>query len=329
MIPTLVAAVAAVLLTIVVVAAGAALTAVAWGAWYLWGPLRGYRRVRLVHAGRPRSYLLHVPRDLPSGAADIVIVMHGAWDYARRLASGTRWHELADREGFVVAFAEATHPRIPRIAQAWNAGHCCLHAVRENVDDVGFIAAVRDDAAWRADRRPRRLFLAGYSNGGMLAYRWAQLRPREVAGVAGVAAALWSGPPTGRDRFRPERLPRIPVVHAHGRADRVVPFAGGRGRTLPGWDWCTATETVEAWVRAWGAVSAAPMPISATMTRRVYVADEKPRVVFYEHAAGHSWPGERRPFFLERADHSVWFEEALWNDWQAMALAPPLVSLRA
>lgn len=319
---------AAIALTAALVAVAAVVVAVAWGAWYLWGPLVRYTRVRLLHDGRKRSYLLHVPPDLPDGAADVVLVMHGAWDYARRLASGMRWHELADREGFVVAFPEATHPRIPRIAQAWNAGHCCLHAVRENIDDIGFLAAVRDDAAWRAGRRVRRLFLAGYSNGGMLAYRFAQLRPGEVAGVAGVSAALWSGPPDDPGRFRPEYLPRVPVVHAHGRADKVVPFGGGAGRTLPAWHWCTNQETVEAWRHAWNAVAAAPVQISDTMRRRPYVVDGVARVVSYEHGAGHSWPGERRPFFLEKADPSAWFEETLWNDWQAMADAQPVVTLK-
>lgn len=304
-------------------AAGAAvLVAVAaYWAWYLWGPLPGYRRIRLAHDGLDRRYWFHAPARPRAGEPlDVVLVMHGAYDYARRLAHGTHWPDLADQNDFAVAFPEATHPAVPRIAQAWNAGHCCMHAVAHDIDDVGFLAAVRDDILRRTGRPLGRLFLCGYSNGGMLAYRFATLRSDEVAAVAAVGAALWSGPTDAPDLLRPNWLPRVPVVHVHGRSDRVVPYRGGPGRGLATWHWSSVEQTLAAWAGAWHATPEAEQQATATVRRTQYRDENgRPCIVLYDHDAGHSWPGERRPFFLERADQSLQAEQAIWRDWQAMA----------
>ena len=54
-----------------------------------------------------------------------------------------------------------------------NAGSCCGSAVSQGVDDVGFVNAMIDavDAAYCVD--PKRVYAAGFSNGGMLSNRLA------------------------------------------------------------------------------------------------------------------------------------------------------------
>lgn len=301
---------------IAVAASTVVLGVAGYWAWFIWGPSRFGRRVRLEHAGHKRSYLLHVPKDL-DGPVPLVLVMHGAYDWAKRLADITHWDRLADEEGFIVAFPEGTHPGFPRVAQAWNAGHCCLHAVAKGIPDVEFLFHVRDHIA--LGHPVSELYLAGFSNGGMLAYRAAADRPEEVAGVAAVGSALWSGAKDGPPHWRPERLPRIPVVHIHGANDLIVPYNGGPGRSTPRWSWCTVDETLEAWRTAWDAAPGPWQRVAPTVERRAYAADNGTPVVLFRHEAGHSWPQGPRPFFLEAADPNLDAEREIWQHWRAAA----------
>ncbi len=304
----------------IAVAALVASQAIYWS-WFTWGPARFGKRVQLEHAGLRRSYLLYVPESA-GRSAPLVLVMHGAYDFAKRLADATHWDKVADEEGFILAFPEGTYPTIPRIAEAWNAGHCCLHAVATDVPDMDFLEAVRDDIARRTDRTIESVFMAGFSNGGMMAYRYAAERPDRVQGVAGVGSALWSGPHGQDPHWRIHDLPKMRVVHVHGRTDQVVPYDGSPGRSLRGWGWSSAEETAVDWAQAWGPADHVSEPYSATVTKHTYASRAGGPVVLFEHAAGHSWPRASRPFFLAKSDPGMDAERAIWAHWNGRPIPP-------
>jgi len=91
--------------------------------------------------GRTRSYLLHV---LPNYNATIpvplVLVLHGATQSPASAERMSGMSELADREGFLVAYPSGTS-RFGRMP-TWNAGNCCGYALNNNIDDVGFVRAL-------------------------------------------------------------------------------------------------------------------------------------------------------------------------------------------
>ncbi|MCB1155654.1 polyhydroxybutyrate depolymerase, partial [bacterium] len=96
--------------------------------------------------GVARSYIVHQPPGTTlQRPAPLVIVLHGGGGRARQVARATRFSELADREGFIVAYPNGTG-RGPLLL-TWNARYCCGHALRENADDVAFIAALIDRVA--------------------------------------------------------------------------------------------------------------------------------------------------------------------------------------
>jgi polyhydroxybutyrate depolymerase len=73
--------------------------------------------------------------------------------------------------------------------QSWNAGYCCGGAHRANVNDVAFLRAVVDQVvAQQPGALASHVYLAGYSNGGRMAYRMACDDPGVFAGVAAVEA---------------------------------------------------------------------------------------------------------------------------------------------
>ena len=116
---------------------------------------------------------------------------------------------LADREKFLVLYPDGMG--LFGYLQHWNAGHCCGKAAKDKVDDVGFIAAAIEDVCdhLRVDRS--RIYMLGFSNGGMMAYRFAAEKtnpagrrglPCRVHGRQGIRKRRRDGAsPIPKDRF--------------------------------------------------------------------------------------------------------------------------------
>lgn len=175
-------------------------------------PVLGGTDSRIVLASG-RAYVLHVPpvlRRIPAMAEGrpAMIVLHGYRDDAAGAERSTHFDDYADRSGDLVAYPEG-------VRDSFNAGLCCGDAVRFHVDDVGFLTdVVRDLKA----RGAGRIAVVGFSNGGMMAYRFACARPELVDTVGVMSGTLeiphCSGP--------------ITALHLHGLNDTAVPFTGER-----------------------------------------------------------------------------------------------------
>lgn len=170
----------------------------------------------LQQSGRDRSYLLHVPDGL-LGPAPLVVALHGANQTAAQMRDYTRLTALSDAEGFVLAFGSG-------VDGSWNAGECC----RPKANDVAYLDALVDHATDPVRSRtvvdPDRVFFTGFSNGGMMALRYACERSDRVAAVAVVSSVVVAEPCGPREQ--------VAVLDLHGELDRVVPLAGGRNTTF-------------------------------------------------------------------------------------------------
>ena len=174
-----------------------------------------------------RTFLLHVPPGYRvETPLPLVVVLHGALSTGGLTEAETGFSDLADTEGFLVAYPEGIG--ILGLLQHWNAGHCCAKAAEDGVDDVGFLAEVISIVRGKLSVDPGRIYMAGMSNGGMLAYRFAAERGGELAAAAVVSGAIGSSGEDGKERWRlpkPERP--VPVIIFHGLADETIPAAGG------------------------------------------------------------------------------------------------------
>jgi polyhydroxybutyrate depolymerase len=200
-------------LALAVVASVLAVEAVQYGGG---APLEAERT--MSHGGRTRTYLV---RDFGRGGpAPVMIVLHGGGGHAGNAARMTGFDRVAAREGAIAVYPNGTAARDRDRLLTWNAGHCCAAAMRDEVDDVGFIGAIVDTlvASKRADAS--RIFVTGMSNGGMLAHRLGRELSGKLAGIAPVVGAIFGDEPAPR-----APVPAFVVV---GADDRVVPPAGGR-----------------------------------------------------------------------------------------------------
>lgn len=235
----------------------------------------------------------------------------------------------SDEYGFATLLPAGTGPSDEFLT--WNAGRCCGHAARRQVDDVGFLRRLLDDALGRWPIDPRRVYAVGISNGGMMAYRLAAEVSSRVAAIASVAGALVC---------EPEPLHRaVPVVHFHGTQDDFVPYAGGRGaRSLRRVDFPSVEATLTGWQKACGleAREAAEVlfsgPERTSAGEWIPQSDKGIRVARYVHAqhqgtdaiveiridgGGHTWPGVAPPLpFMGPTVMSVSANELIWKFFQ-------------
>ncbi|WP_430912518.1 alpha/beta hydrolase family esterase [Methylobacterium sp. sgz302541] len=235
--------------------------------------------------GLERSYLL-LDHRRGTGPAPLVIVLHGGGGSPETMIP--RWEARARASGLVVAAPKGIG-RNDRMG-TWNAGGCCGEAVARGVDDVGFVAAVIDDVARQVPIDGRRVYVAGFSNGGMLTHRVAIALGDRIAAAAVVSGALFGNEPA-------PRAP-VPMLIMHGEQDPVVGFEGGmsgtgfvaRAQTL-------RFEPVRHAVDFWRAANGCARP--ASVTRQPGLTTEtgtgcrgNADVVFLDlPQGGHGWPG--------------------------------------
>lgn len=170
---------------------------------------RGFRgEITWLQGGLVRKARVYVPASARQ-SAPLLVALHGLGASLDSVESQQHWSRLAFQQGLVVAWG-AGH------RGSWNAGPCC-GAAAGTTDDLAYLDRLLQvvGALHGIDRR--RVHLAGYSNGGMLAYRYACARPGRIAGVLVVAGThLAPCVPT-----RPTA-----VLAVNGARDETVPLAG-------------------------------------------------------------------------------------------------------
>jgi polyhydroxybutyrate depolymerase len=161
--------------------------------------------------GLARNYLLHVPVDLPAGKpAPLVLVFHGGGGHDWNMPGFTHFDDLADQEGFVVAYPDAVN-------RNWNDSRGIATA-----DDVGFTRAVIADVSRAHSIDAHRIYATGISNGGFFSNRLACDAADRVAAIASVAATM---PKPLVAECKPARP--ISVLYIQGTDDPLVPINGG------------------------------------------------------------------------------------------------------
>lgn len=175
-----------------------------------------FETVRIDAGGRPREYLLRFPAGRAEPLA-LVVSLHGGGGHARGVEKQSGWGALAAREGFAVAYPEG-------IGKSWNDGRGDTPSisVKENVDDVAFLAALIEDVATRIPLDRKRVYVNGISNGAFMTSRFACERAGMVAAIGLVAGTVG---PAVLGSCKPARP--VSVVAFSGTHDPIVPYGGG------------------------------------------------------------------------------------------------------
>ena len=166
-----------------------------------------------------RSYGLYIPKDHTAAerGRPLVIVLHGARGSGLLVSEYAGFNDFADSKKFFVLYPDA-------FGEFWNDGRVDLNspAFKANIDDVRFISTLIDEMLSRYGLDRERVYAAGFSNGGMMAFRLAIAISGKLAAAASVAGAL----PKQLAQASPAAA--VPVLIINGTDDRTVPWRGGR-----------------------------------------------------------------------------------------------------
>jgi polyhydroxybutyrate depolymerase len=188
--------------------------------------------MQLVVSGQIRTFLLERPaahEPLPT-----VIMLHEAGGSAAGIARDSGLAQLAPERDLVAVFPQGL------VGNRWNfypLGKEVPGYLRRTQpagvipDDVGFIEALVADLVRRGISDPKRIYLAGSSNGGFMTLRMVCVD----AGMFAAIGLLISGMPE-RTAAECDAPTPIPVLMIKGTADPTVPYDGGLvDGVLPVW----------------------------------------------------------------------------------------------
>ena len=148
------------------------------------------QELELVANGFKRTYRIHVPPGYDGKTPlPLVVVIHGAFDTAEGMETFSGFSKIIrPQRTFLVLYPNGMG--LFGYLQHWNAGHCCGKAAKDNIDDVGFIEAAILDVCKRLKVNRKQIFVLGFSNGGMMACRFAAEKTEMLAGGAFLAASI-------------------------------------------------------------------------------------------------------------------------------------------
>ncbi len=224
-----------------------------------------------VHCGEVR-FVVTSPGACPEGGCGLVLDLHGYGMTAEDEEAHTRLAALGVPRGYVVV-----QPSAPGWPSSWERPERFdLHPHDATV--WAFVEA----SVVHLGIAPSRVHVVGFSQGALVAFRLLAAHAADLASLVAVA---------GADAL--DRLPAlpVPVLYAHGRLDRVVPYA------LMG-----AVEAAIAAAWSLGPAEVAPSgPASSFVVRRT-MAGKTVELLSHDLVVdlagplgGHCWPGPAAP----------------------------------
>lgn len=251
---------------------------------HCWGPGRnpGTEDETIVVDGVVRHYSLHLPNSYRyrHGPMPLMVLLHGHGSSGVRIERSTGMSDKADKETFIAVFPDGTGE--PRGWQVFDdsSGHNA---------DIAFISQLIDTLEKLYAVDPKRIYIAGHSNGGMMAYRLGIALSNKIAGI-GVSAGL-----LGKYLVADSSASPVTLVAFHGKSDTVVPYDGTEGDVDYRRDYLSARASVSAFAKHDGCEGASEITRSnGNVVEENYTGcDAGSAVVFVTiKNLTHKWPGD-------------------------------------
>ncbi len=231
--------------------------------------------------GKERTYKITLPNNYSrEECLPLVLVLHGYHNEVESMGRYTEFDQKAKDERFIVAYPRGTINE--NAYYIWNAGNI-YNEWTNNANDIGFIDTLIKKTISDYNVDDKRIYIAGHSNGAMMAYRLAKTLPDKFAAVACV-----SGPMIDND---PAPKSPVAIMHIHGDNDMVVPHTG---TTQYGFQMNAVDETLKNWIK-WNDCSTVPAVLK--YDKRITGLQWKGNAIvslYLLHNHGHDWPTDKR-----------------------------------
>ena len=238
----------------------------------------GSHAYSIESGGIARTYRVYQPAGL-TGAVPLVIMLHGGGGSGANAERYYGWDQQANISKFIVAYPDGLGPNVP----AWNVdgGDCCGYPARRQIDDVRFIEDMVTTIESQADIDKARIYAAGISNGGIMAYT--------LACETSLFAAI--GPDSATQLDACDHRSPTSVIHIHGLEDTTIPFDGGQGGGSAKIDGPPVSEVIAGW-RKTDDCSPPSSSTTGVVTTQISSCAHGRAVELVTIAdGGHGWPG--------------------------------------
>lgn len=222
--------------------------------------------------GTARHFILHAPSGLSK--PPVVFVLHGSGMTGAQMVSNTKMDAVADKEKFIAVYPNG-------INNSWQTAPAT---------DFEFLLAIVDtlDARFHVDRE--RIYVSGFSQGGVMSYHAACRYADKFAAVAPVSGRI-------QETCVPKRP--IPLLAIFGTSDVLTPAAFMKDLgTIADFDGCPKTAEV---TRPYPAGNA-----SSVVTHMVFGPCKNGIEVWADSVKGgpHEWPMDTKTKM--NASEEVW-----------------------
>ncbi len=185
----------------------------------------------IVHGGINREYIVYIPNSYTgTSLVPLMLNFHGFGARASDYMEEADMRALAESDTFILVYPQGS---CLDGSSHWNS---CPSGGdnKSNADDFGFIEAMLTEISseYQVDRN--RIYSAGYSNGGMMAYGLANFKSELIAAVASVSGTMLDC--TGSSNHP------MPVIHLHGTSDGVLSYTGNS-------DFSSVENVLDHWIR--------------------------------------------------------------------------------
>jgi polyhydroxybutyrate depolymerase len=168
--------------------------------------------------GEDRPAEVFLPTDYATDREwPLAILLHGYGASALLQRAYLNLVPLTDELGYILVTPNGTVDSSGR--HFWNAFPECCDRDGSEVDDVGYLTSLIDEAQTRYAVDAERVYFFGHSNGGFMSYRIACELGDRVAGIGVLAGSMTSDASLCADTGA------VHVLHIHGTEDGSVLFS--------------------------------------------------------------------------------------------------------
>ncbi|WP_310555776.1 T9SS type A sorting domain-containing protein [Flavobacterium sp.] len=248
---------------------------------------------QLQHTSGNRVYAIYIPVNYNSAQpAPLVLLFHGFTNNISTMFNDSQMQALADANNFIYAI-----PQGLGTLAGWNIGL----SFGGSADDIGFTRSLIDRIALNYSINPKKVYAAGFSNGGFFSYKLACELSDKIAAIASVAGSMNPSWITGSNpTCNPQH--QMPVMQITGSNDTVIPIAGGNGGTA-------LSNVFNYWINFNNTTTTPSVTnINSVSTRKVYNGGENGATVEFIEIGGrgHEWPRITTAGLRENASIRIW-----------------------
>lgn len=243
-----------------------------------------------------RNMITYAPEGLPYNPP-LVISLHGLNQDANYQKGQANWEAVADTAKFVVVYPNGVN-------KAWDIS---------GDTDIKFLETIIDTMYNRYHVNRNRVYLSGFSMGGMMTYHAMAKMGDKIAAFGPV-----SGIPV--DYREPSGTRPVPIIHTHGTADNVVYYEGDATHPAGGYG------SIPEYVKKWAAFDGCDLTPEVI---KPYPASKPGSAATYTRYAGGKDGVEVVLISIEGKGHwhsndpvSVMTTEEIWNFCKRYSLGP-------